>query len=85
MQGCLAIAVGLIDVGTLLYQSFDKPDLKLNHSKMQRTAVDSATHVDINLLAIDQYLSSCKLFVTDSEAKWRAVVFIEDVGVSIAL
>ena len=52
---------------------------------MQRATVDATSHVNINLLAVDQDLSSCELFVADGQAERRTVVFVEDVRVSVAL
>ena len=52
---------------------------------MKWATVDTTTHVDINFLRIYQDLSCCELFVPDRQAQRRAVIFIQNVRVGIAL
>ena len=52
---------------------------------MKRAAVDPSTHIDIDFFRINQDLCCSELFISYCQAQWRAVVFVEDVGVSVPL
>ena len=85
MQCRFAITISFVDICAFLYQCFDQPDFQLDDSQVQWTAVDATAHVHVNFFGVDQDLGCSKLFVSDSQAQWCAVVFIEDVRISVAL
>ena len=85
MEGCLSIAVCLIDISTLLYQGLDQPDFELDNSEVQWAPVNTPSHVYVNVFLVNQNLGCSKLLVANGEAKRRTVVFIEDVRVCIPL
>ena len=85
MERSLAIAVCLVNIGTLLNESLNKPNFKLYYCQVKRTSIDSTTKIDVDSFCVDQHLSSFKLFISDCETEWCAVVLVEDVGVCIAL
>ena len=85
MKSRLSVTVRLVYVCSFLDQGFDQPDLKLDDGQVKWATVDASTHIDVDFFRIDQDLGCSELFISNCQAKRRAVVFVQDVRVSVPL